>query len=341
MRTLSVLGVALFVIAGCSTSASEKPTPGMAPRGTQMTTAKPSRQDLTSKVSLSGKVAINPVFGLVSPVDGQVRYLDVKTPEKTPTKSTRVANVFAGGKPTGVEIPAGALFGGRLADDKANVTTGQPIVSAKHVGYGIVAEIKGEQAYQLSDALSSVQVQIKNGPGPFPCAVLGTIAALPAGTIPEPPPPAQPPAGTPPPGGTGGTSGTNTAPPASPGAGKPGDEKDKPSPSEATGMRLVCTSPSDVKLINGAEATLEVVTEKVAGVMVLPVEAVAGGQGKGKVDVLGPNGERVTKDVVLGITDGKVMQIKSGLTGDETVAVPGPNIPAAPQDPNSPGGPGK
>ncbi|MBE1462421.1 efflux RND transporter periplasmic adaptor subunit [Kibdelosporangium phytohabitans] len=332
MRILSALTVALFVVAGCSTSGSDKPTPELAPRGTQMTTAKPTRQDLTSKVSLSGKVAINPVFGLVSPVAGQVRYLDVKTPEKTPAKPTKVANVFANGKPTAVDVPAGATFSGRLADDKATVTAGQPIASAKHVGYGLVAEIKGEQAYQLSDALSSVQAQIKNGPGPFPCAVLGTIAALPAGTIPDPPPAENP--ATPPP--SGGPV-TNPAPP--PGNGKP--EENKPNPSEATGMRLVCTAPSDLKLINGAEATLEVVTEKAANVMVLPVEAVAGGQGKGKVDVLGPSGERVTKDVVLGLTDGKVVQIKSGLVGDETVAVPGPNLPPAQQDPNSPGGPGK
>ncbi|NRN62933.1 Efflux RND transporter periplasmic adaptor subunit [Kibdelosporangium sp. 4NS15] len=332
VRTVSTLGVALFLVAGCSTSTPERPSPDLAPRGTQMTTAKPTRQDLTSKVSLSGKVTINPVFGLVSPVAGQVRYLDVKVPEKTPAKPTKAANVFAGGKATSVEIPAGAIFSGRLADDKATVAAGQPIVSAKHVGYGIVAEIKGEQAYQLSDTLSSVQAQIKNGPGPFPCAVLGTIAALPAGTIPDPPPAQTSTAPT----GTGAPSAPAAPPPAS---NQP--PADKPDPSEATGMRLVCTAPADVKLINGAESTIEVVTEKAIGVLVLPVEAVAGGQGKGKVDVLGAKGERVTKDVVLGLTDGKVVQIKSGLTEDETVAVPGPNLPPAPREPNGPGGTGK
>lgn len=291
----------------------------MAPRGTQMTSTKPTRQDLTNKVSLSGKVTIDPTFGLVSPVAGQVRYLDVKQPDKTPTKPTKVANVFANGRPSSVEIPAGAIFSGRLADEKANVLAGQPIVSAKHVGYGIVADIKGEQAYQLSDTLSSVQAQIKNGPGPFPCAVLGTIAALPAGTIPEPPAPS---ASVPPPS----ASSTPTIPTRS------GLPERKQEPSEPTGMRMVCKAPTDVKLINGAESTIEVITEKATNVMVLPVEAVAGGQGKGKVDVMGSGGQRITKDVVLGLTDGKVVQIKSGLTGDETVAVPGPNLPPAPQD---------
>ena len=71
----------------------------------------------------------------------------------------------------------------------------------------------------------------------------------------------------------------------------------------------------------------------------LPVEAVAGSQGKGKVDMVLPDGTTQTKDVELGLTDGKVIEIKSGLTGDETVAVPGPNLPAAPPDRAIPDGP--
>jgi hypothetical protein len=297
-----------------------------------MTSAKVSRQDLTNKVSLAGKVTVNPVFGIVSPAAGQIRYLDVKPPEKTPTKPTKVANVVGGGKTTAIEVPAGATFAGRLMDDKATVTAGMPIVSAKHVGYGIVAEIKGEQAYQLSDALASVQAQIKNGPGPFPCSVLGTLAALPAGTIPDPPAADTPPAGQP------GASGQPNPPPAPPGG--PEKKPDQPDPSAATGMRLVCVAGADVKLINGADATVEVITERAANVMVLPVEAVAGQQGKGKVDLLRPDGSRETKDVTLGLTDGKVVQIKAGLTGDETVAVPGPNLPPAPPG-DSDGGPRK
>ncbi|MFI6759232.1 efflux RND transporter periplasmic adaptor subunit [Micromonospora sp. NPDC050417] len=292
-----------------------------------MTTVQPTRQDLTNKVSLAGKVTINPVFGLVSPVKGQVRYLDVKAPQNTPTKPTRVASVWVSGKAHRIDVPAGAVFSGRLADDRSTVTAGMPVVSAKMIGYGLVADLDGAQAYQIADGLATVQAQIKNGPGPFPCAVLGTIAALPAGTIPDPPapPPAAPPSGAP------------SAPPV---AVVP-QERNQTEPSEATGLRLVCTAPADVKLINGASATLEVVTARAANVLVLPVESVAGAHGKGKVDVVNPEGVRETRDVVLGLSDGKVVEIKSGLTGTETVAVPGPDIPAAKPaegDPNAPMG---
>jgi hypothetical protein len=314
--------------AACTSSGAKEGNPALSPRGTTMTTVKPTRQDLTNRVSLAGKVIINPVFGLVAPVAGEVRYLDVRPPRSTPTKPTRVATVWAGGKPNHVEVPAGAMFSGRLVDDRSTVTPGMPIVSAKHIGYGIVAEIDGGQAYKIADAVNSAQAQIKNGPGPFACTVLGTIAALPAGTIPEPPPPSPAPnqPGQPP-----GQSG--------PLPGKvPGQDSDKGS--DATGLRLVCTAPADVKLINGATAALEVVTDKSTNAMVLPVEAVAGSQGKGKVDVVKPDGTRETRDVVLGLTDGKFIEIKSGLAGDETIAIPGPSLPTAPVGPNGPGGPG-
>jgi hypothetical protein len=76
-------------------------------------------------------------------------------------------------------------------------------------------------------------------------------------------------------------------------------------------------------------------------VLTLPVEAVAGRQGKGQVDVVGPDGQRQTREVVLGLTDGKVIEIKSGLTGDENVAVPGPNLATPAPGENGPGLPGQ
>jgi hypothetical protein len=319
----AVVAVLLTAAASCTGPRQDPVSPDLAPRGTTLTTAKATRQDLTSRLSLAGKVTLNPVFGIVAPIAGQVRYVDVATTNGTPTKPTKVANIWVGSKSTKVEVPAGATFSGRLVDDKSTVTAGLPIISAKHIGYGIVADIDGTQAYRVSDSLTSVQAQVSNGPGPFTCNVLGTIAALPAGTVPEPPPAANPPAG-----------GSTVGPPVvrDPSLGNP------PAGSEPTGLRLVCTAPADVKLISGATATIEVVTARASNVLTLPVEAVAGTQGSGKVDVLQPDGSRKSTDVVLGLTDGKVVEIKSGLTGDETVAVPGPNLPAAAVDPNNMGG---
>src|SRR2546423_4468255 len=327
---LGGLAAVLAALSACGAAGAKADTPGLAPRGTTMTTVKPSHQDLANTVSLNGKVTISPVFGIVAPAGGQVRYLDVRPPQSTPTKPTRVATVVSGGKSYPVEVPAGAVFAGRLVDDRSTVSAGMPVVSARYAGYRPGADIDGGQAYQISDKLDSVQAQIKNGPGPFPCTVLGTIAALPAGTVPAPPAPKQQPA----PGPTG-------APVPFPSKDS-GNGGDTGAGSEPTGLRLVCTPPAGVKLINGATATLQVVTERATNALVLPVEAVAGLSGKGKVDVVKPDGTRETRDVELGLTDGKVVQIRSGLTGDETIAVPGPNLPAPKQNgnPNGPDGPG-
>jgi hypothetical protein len=310
-------------VAACSPSGPDQPNPELAPRGTTMTKVKPTKQDLTTKLSINGKVEMNPTFGLVAPVDGQVRFFDVPAPNGTPTKAVRVANVWKDGAPNYVEIPAGATFGGRLVDDKATVTTGMPLASAKHVGYALVGDIDGQQAYKISGALTDVTAQIKNGPGPFPCTVLGTIAALPQATVPEKP---------------------QQTPDAKD---QPKDQPKQPDqpqqqPSASTGLRIVCTAPADVKMINGATASIEVTTGKAAQALVVPVEAVAGQQGKGKVDVIQPDGSRRTTDVTLGLTDGKVVEIKSGLTGDEELAVPGPNLPEGQQqggDQQKPTGP--
>ncbi|USX55986.1 efflux RND transporter periplasmic adaptor subunit [Lentzea sp. HUAS12] len=302
-------------VAACSPSGPDQANPELAPRGTTMTKVKPTRQDLTTKLSIAGKVEMNPTFGLVAPVAGQVRYFDVPAPNGTPTKPIRVATVWKDQTPNYVEAPAGSTFSGRLVDDKATVTAGMPIASAKHVGYALVGDIDGQQAYKISGALTDVTAQIKNGPGPFPCTVLGTIAALPQGTIPEKPPVTQ--------------------------DNKDGEKKDQPQqqpqqqqqqqPSSSTGLRIVCSAPPDVQMINGATASIEVTTGKAAQALVVPVEAVAGQQGKGKVDVIQPDGSRRTTDVVLGLTDGKVVEVKSGLTGDEELAVPGPNLPEGQQ----------
>lgn len=294
-----------------------------------MTTVTPTRQDLTNSVSLAGTVTMNPVFGLVAPVAGQMRYLDVKPATATPTKPTKIGAVWANGKPNSIEVPAGSTFAGRLVDDKASVTAGMPIASAKLAGYGIVAEISSDKAYQIADGLTGITAQIKNGPGPFPCAVLGTIAALPAGTVPAPPP-ADPPADQQ---QQPGASGAPAPPVDAP------QEEDPPAEgSSASGLRLVCTAPGDTKLINGAAVTLKIVTQTAANALVVPVEAVAGGQGKGTVEVVKDDGSTQLVEVVLGLTDGQVIEVKSGLTGNEKLSVPGPNLPPAEDADQSRGG---
>jgi hypothetical protein len=312
-RAVALLLVTLAAAASCSAQA-DRGDLQLAPRGQILTKVKPTRQDLANRLSLTGKVTMNPVFGVASPIAGEVRFATVKPAKSVPVTPTKVASVLVKKVRHDITVPAGATMVARLVEDRSAVSAGMPVASAKLAGYGIIADIDGAQAYRISDALASVQAQIKNGPGPFACGVVGTIAALPAGTVPAAP---EQPAHT-----------SAAAPSTAPGAlpDRPA-EKGGAGPSEATGLRLVCTPPANVKLINGVDATLEVVTGRASNALVVPVEAVAGLAGRGRVDVVGPDKTRQTRDVVLGLTDGKVVEIKSGLTGTEELAVPGPNLP--------------
>ncbi|MEU4620180.1 efflux RND transporter periplasmic adaptor subunit [Actinoplanes sp. NPDC023801] len=312
-RRLGVMATAVAVVlSGCTSDGDSVETPDLEARGTVLTTVQPARQDLTNQISLSGKVTINPVFGIVAPAAGELRFTTRQPTTVAVSRDTWVASIWNDGAPRKVFVPEGAMMAGRLMPDRSEVAKGMPILSAKHVGYGITAEVDSAQAYRISGAVKSIKAQIKNGPGPFDCEPVGTIAALPAGTFPEPEPV------------------KTTAPATNPSAPNAVIEEKQPTApegSEPTGLRLVCVAPSKVRLINGSDVTLDVITGRAEDVLVLPVEAVAGLQGKGKVDLVDENKQRTTIDVELGISDGKVVEIKKGLTGGETVAVPGPNLP--------------
>jgi hypothetical protein len=322
-RAGAVTAVAVLLLTGCTSEDQTAQTPGLQDRGTVLTTVKPERQDLTNKISLAGKVSINPVFGVVAPLGGEVRYVSRQPSTLPASKPVWVATIWNNGQPREVNIPKGTVMAGRLMEDRTEVEKGMPIVSARLGGYGIVAEIASDQAYRISGAVATVTGQIKNGPGPFKCKPKGTIAALPAGVIPPAPLPSKE---TP-----------ENAPSGAPVEPETPSTESRGGGSEPTGLQLVCTPPDSVRLINGAEVTLDVVTGKAKDALVLPVEAVAGSQGKGKVDIVDENQNRKTVDVTLGMTDGKVIQIKKGLTGDETIAIPGPNLPTAEAEP----GPGQ
>jgi hypothetical protein len=326
------LAALLLSAAACSDDGGGGEVPGLGDRGTVSTTVQPTRQDLTDKMSLSGKVVINPIFGLVAPTSGEVHFYDVPWPRSTPTQPIWAANVWLNGAKTRVDLPPGSTFAGRLVPDYSSVTEGMPIVSARWMGYGIVADIQPADAYRVAGSLTTVRAQIANGPGPFDCAVLGTIAAMPGGTIPEPRPFIPDPNDTPEVQASKQAAYEQAAAAAAP---------YRPVPSEPTGMRVVCRPPDGTLLINGADATIEVITASVTNALVLPVAAVAGRQGTGQVTVVLPDGTSEIREVVLGLTDGEFIEIKEGLTGDETIAVPGPNLPEAPdEDPTGPVPPG-
>lgn len=89
---------------------------------------------------------------------------------------------------------------------------------------------------------------------------------------------------------------------------------------EGVGTKGRCYVPSDVLVFPGLSASIELVTESASNVLLLPVTAVEGTIGQGKVwRMVGGQTEEV--QVGLGLTDGEMIEITSGLNeGDEVLA---------------------
>jgi len=68
---------------------------------------------------------------------------------------------------------------------------------------------------------------------------------------------------------------------------------------------------------------LDIITEGVTGVLVIPNEAVRMADGKQVVDVLDDAGSVRTVPVTLGMTDGSTVEVTDGLGSGQRVVLPG------------------
>lgn len=144
-----------------------------------------------------------------------------------------------------------------------------------------------DQQYRLVGAPTEAQVALKGGPAPFTCTSLRIGAA---------------------------------AQPATP------TEPEQPETAAPSGT-VTCALPADVTAFPGLGADLEIVNGTATDAAVVPVSAVQGTVQRGNVWVVASqDAEPEMREVVLGLTDGEVVQVTEGLAvGDlvlEFVPVP-------------------
>ncbi len=81
--------------------------------------------------------------------------------------------------------------------------------------------------------------------------------------------------------------------------------------------------PAGTRAAAGMTVRLDIITERVADVLVIPNEAVRIEGGKQVVDVLEDSGAVRTAHVTLGVTDGSTVEVAGGLTAGQRVVLPG------------------
>jgi multidrug efflux pump subunit AcrA (membrane-fusion protein) len=209
-------------------------------------------------------------------------------------------------KPKVVTETVTASAAGSLAE--LGVLVGQEVAVGDAVGriapptFRATAALTAEEQYRLVTQPTAATVAITSGPAPFECSDLriGQQAAS-SGE------------------GAGSTGGTD--------AGSSGGTE-----SASTGATVSCAVPAGTRVFPGLAADITIPAGEAPDVLTLPTTAVEGLADTGNVWIASDGGEPEERAVGLGISDGKVVQITSGLAEGDMVLEFVPGAPAPEDD---------
>ncbi|GAA4232937.1 hypothetical protein GCM10022254_34190 [Actinomadura meridiana] len=217
-------------------------------------------------------------------------------------------------KPTTIAVtaPTSGRISGLSATVGQELNPSDTVAQLDRGRYQAVATISSKEIYKLYNRPESIKMAIDHGPAPFTCRLLAYGAGV-SNT-----PPAGQPEG--PPGGGGTDDGSG---------GGGGDD-----------VEVTCRIPTRQKVFAGIRGKMAITTDSVTGAVVIPLSAVLGEASKGKVTVVGDNGERQVRDVRLGINDGKRVEVVDGLEPGDKILDRAPDDAAfdAPAPPPENGG---
>ncbi len=222
-----------------------------------------------------------------------------------PEKPGKVAPVEQAPEPVHhwytVVAPASGVVGNYAADLMGEVAEDGVVVSIRPTTFHAVGAISPLDRYRLASNPDRAKVTIEGGPKPFTCTHL-SIGDAATETI------------------------TSDAPEGEMMEGEPGGEAES-----GAGARISCLVPEKVTVFDGLTITMTIDAGKSDGdVVTIPVTAVSGLVREGSVWVVGEDGTPAEQPVKLGVTDGKMVEVTSGLKPGDSILryVPGSKEPA-------------
>ena len=193
-----------------------------------------------------------------------------------------------------INSPASGTVTGFTALLKQSVGVGEELGQVGPGTFTVVSSLTAAQQYRMLDQPSSATVTVPGGPAPFTCTSLEVGSADPNAK----PAPQQP---------------------VDPYGYDPYGQAQSPADTTVTGQ-IRCAVPSDQRVFTGLTATVSVVAGEATDVLTLPVTAVKGDYATGTVYVVGAAGGEPTEvQIELGLTDGVIVEVKSGLDEGDTV----------------------
>ena len=307
-----VIAVALVKFAFFPVAATDRDGDGMDPGGSfgQMTIPV-GRADITNTVSVTGTIQADESLAARATLDGVVVRVYVNDGDRV-SKGDAIVQIRK-------EIPGEAR---QTTDEDGNVTVknaeptykydnvvapgdgtvmtgvlmgqqfaiGDTVATVAPASFSAVASLSADQMYRLQDAPSTATVTIKNGPAPFECTGVKLVSATAKAQDPK-----------------GGANGENGG-------------------SSSTDLKARCAIPSDQTVFAGLQVTLQMTAGSASGVLAVPISAVEGRYQSGTVYI--PTSDPAAPEkraVTLGITDGKMVEVKEGLSEGEEILEFTPN----------------
>lgn len=187
---------------------------------------------------------------------------------------------------TSVASPAAATFVGWSTPDAVTVPARLPVARLTYAGFAVTAATPPDLAYRIFSHQLSARAELRGGPAGFACRLLDPDA-VPA--LPDP-------------NANSGDAGSSGA-----------------------GPTVTCAIPRNVYAVQGLRAFLALSSGLARNALTLPVTAVAGAAQTGQVWLIGRNGKATLRTVGLGMTNGAVVQVTSGLAVGDTVSSVAPD----------------
>lgn len=200
-----------------------------------------------------------------------------------------------------VVAPADGTVGDFAVEKNDTVATDTEVTRLLKDSFTAQAQIAAVDLYRVPTLPKSASIAITDGPEPFDCQGL----RLDQGASVKNPSSAD------------GAAGADAADSDDAGSGV--------SAGTGEGPKLICPIPKEQTVYNDLELTMTVDAGSASDVIVVPVTAVRGLTGTGTVWVLGDDGEPQEREIEIGMNDGAMVEVKSGLEEGEEVSefVPG------------------
>jgi len=258
---------------------------------------------ITNEVTVKAIISADPAVPVKATLAGEVKKViaaqGAQVDANTPVLTIRSETMTDDGTPVVKTVTVLAGSAGVLST--LPVIVGQVVAVGDAVGqvapptFSVSGSLAAEKQYRLLNRPTEAQVAISGGPAPFTCTGLSITTAAQGATTTE------------------------------------GGQADS---SASAGTTVRCAVPAGVTVFPGLAAKLTISGGVASDALVVPTTAVEGTAQAGNVYLAASDGTTAKKAVTLGLTDGKMVQIISGVEKGDSILqfVPGA---AAPCDPNT------